>query len=138
MEQKAKRIGKLNIIDLIAIVLIVAVLALPPDTAHIASSSIDHIVDDDVVRRFIAFSDAIANRSDSHALAWRKKRRVIGAARQPMPAIRFKCNAHQRRSCGCDPDSGGSVSFRTQRFSATSRGNTIRRPLSWRNTESAV
>ena len=28
MEQKAKRIGKLNIIDLIAIVLIVAVLAL--------------------------------------------------------------------------------------------------------------
>ena len=45
------------------------VLALPPDTAHIASSSIDHIVDDDVVRRFIAFSDAIANRSDSHALA---------------------------------------------------------------------
>ena len=29
MEQKAKRIGKLNIIDLIAIVLIVAVLALP-------------------------------------------------------------------------------------------------------------
>lgn len=45
------------------------VLALPPTTAHEASSSIDHIVDDDVVRRFIAFSDAIANRSDSHALA---------------------------------------------------------------------
>jgi DtxR family transcriptional regulator, Mn-dependent transcriptional regulator len=45
------------------------VLALPPDTAHIASSSIDHIVDDDVVRRFVAFSNAIAYRSDSHALA---------------------------------------------------------------------
>ncbi len=45
------------------------VLALPPDTAHVASSSIDHIVDDDVVRRFVAFSNAIAHRSDSHALA---------------------------------------------------------------------
>ena len=36
MEQKAKRIGKLNIIDLIAIVLIVAVLALNFTLIHIA------------------------------------------------------------------------------------------------------
>ena len=45
------------------------ILALPPETAHQASSSIDHILQDDVVRRFIIFSHAIATRTDCRALA---------------------------------------------------------------------
>ena len=45
------------------------ILALPPETAHQASSSIDHILQDEVVRRFILFSRAIATRTDCRALA---------------------------------------------------------------------
>ncbi|MBO7742318.1 MAG: metal-dependent transcriptional regulator [Victivallales bacterium] len=45
------------------------VLALPPEKAHEASGAIDHILGDDVMRRFIIFTQAIANRSDSRSLA---------------------------------------------------------------------
>ncbi len=44
-------------------------LGLSPDSAHLVSNSIDHIVDDDVVRRFLVFSRAIEDRTDCKRLA---------------------------------------------------------------------
>lgn len=45
------------------------VLALPPEKAHEASGAIDHILGDEVMRRFIIFTEAIAARTDSMSLA---------------------------------------------------------------------
>ena len=43
--------------------------ALTPDTAHYVSSSIDHIVNDDIVKRFIILCNALGKRTDCKPLA---------------------------------------------------------------------
>ncbi|MBP5300743.1 MAG: metal-dependent transcriptional regulator [Victivallales bacterium] len=43
--------------------------ALTPDTAHFVSSSIDHIVNDDIVKRFIILCNALEKRTDCKGLA---------------------------------------------------------------------
>ena len=43
--------------------------ALSPDTAHYVSSSIDHIVNDDIIRRFIILCNALGRRTDCKPLA---------------------------------------------------------------------
>ena len=43
--------------------------ALSPDTAHFVSSSIDHIVNDDIVKRFIILCNALEKRTDCKSLA---------------------------------------------------------------------
>ncbi|MBQ4480542.1 MAG: metal-dependent transcriptional regulator [Victivallales bacterium] len=43
--------------------------ALAPDTAHFVSSSIDHIVNDDIVKRFIILCNALEKRTDCKPLA---------------------------------------------------------------------
>ena len=43
--------------------------ALSPEVAHYVSSSIDHIVNDDIVKRFIIFGNALGKRTDCKPLA---------------------------------------------------------------------
>ena len=43
--------------------------ALDPDTAHFVSSSIDHIVNEDIVKRFIILCNALQKRTDCKPLA---------------------------------------------------------------------
>lgn len=43
--------------------------ALNPDTAHFVSSSIDHIVNEDIVKRFIILCNALEKRTDCRPLA---------------------------------------------------------------------
>ena len=43
--------------------------ALDPDTAHFVSSSIDHIVNEDIVKRFIILCNALEKRTDCKPLA---------------------------------------------------------------------
>ncbi len=44
-------------------------LGLSNEDAHLVSCSIDHIIDDDVMRRFLVFYDALENRTDSRRLS---------------------------------------------------------------------